>query len=176
MTILWRKPSPAFVFSLSKLSPYKRTWRCVTNVHAESAKGAASSASSAGQSAVYRASAFGRNLGRVKRSENIGASGAWKNANAIVSCKVANLARHCFNPIHAYSCAPVADVIWLTPIGLPFQLDVSTAVDCIVRKKLRPVRLISNKNQMPRSLAILSAKQTVQGRTTDLSRQNDQWP
>ena len=53
-------------------------------MQAESAKGAASSASSAGQSAVYRASAFG--LGRVKRSENIGASGAWKNANAIVTC------------------------------------------------------------------------------------------
>ena len=137
---------------------------------------AASSAANAGKRAVCRALAWRLQVGNGAMTvEYIGANGACRNTNAVAEPPglSLNLARHCFNPIHAYSFAPVADVIWLTPIGLPFQLDVGTAVDCIVRKKLRPVRLISNKNQMPRSLAI---KQTVQGQTTDLSRQNDQWP
>ncbi len=69
-------------------------------------------------------------------SETMHASGAWKNANAIARIvQNGNLARTCSNPIYGQNFVPVADVIWLTQIGLPFQLDVGTAVDCSASEK-----------------------------------------
>lgn len=72
------------------------------------------------------------------------ASGAWKSINAVAKNPPipGNLARACSNLISVDNCAPVADVIWLTPVGLPFQLDVGTAIDFSVRKKLQPVHLM----------------------------------